>query len=84
LTPEVAHVEVENPDNEANTHANMTSYDDNGNCNDRHNDENEDVDKDEDEANTDEVTCKLLPSHVLLGKRTCKSIYFTICLTISV
>ena len=67
-TLEVSHVEVESPDGEANAQTNTTSYDDYN------------KDDDEDEANTDEVTCKLAPSYVSLGKRTRESIYLTICL----
>ena len=65
-TPEVSHIEVESPNGKANAQTNTTSYDD------------YDGDDDEDEANTDEVACKLAPFCVLLGRRTCESIYLTI------
>ena len=67
-TPDVLHIEAESPDGKANAQTNTTSYND------------YDRDDDEDEANTDEVTCKLAPSCVSLGRRTCESIYLTICL----
>ena len=59
-------IEVESPDGEANAQTNTISYND------------YDGDDNEDEANTDEVTCKLAPSCVLLGRRTRESIYLTI------
>ena len=65
-TPEVLCVEVESPDGEANAQTNTTSYND------------YDRDDDKDEANTDEVTCKLAPSCVSLGRRTHELIYLTI------
>ncbi len=64
-------VELENPNNEAISQVSKTI--DNDDSDDKHN-------KDEDEANMDEVISKLIPSRVTLAKRTCKSIYLTLCL----
>jgi hypothetical protein len=66
------HVELENPDDKANSQVNKRSDDTNDDCDDKHDDEHED------EADTDEVISKLIPSHVLLAKRTSELIYLTL------
>jgi hypothetical protein len=71
---EAMHVELENPDDEANSQVNKRSNDTNDDCDDEHDNEHED------EANTDEVVSKLIPSYVSLAKRASESIYLTLCL----
>jgi hypothetical protein len=66
------HVELENPDDKANSQVNKRSKDTNDDCDDKHDDEHED------EADTDEVISKLIPSRVLLAKRTSELIYLTL------
>jgi hypothetical protein len=67
-TPEAMRVELENPDDEANSQVNKSSLDDNGDRDDEYEDE------DEDEANAAEVVSKLVPSRVSLAKRSRESI----------
>jgi hypothetical protein len=71
-TAEAMCVELENPDDEANSQVNKRSDDANDDCDDEHDDEHED------EADTDEVVSKLIPSRVSLAKRASESIYLTL------